>query len=557
MKQTKFLMMILFIGIVLFLLPTISHAAVDVSKEVYANNGSAKFNFTGLTLDKTHEYEFGLTKTAATEIENWHLITEYTETTATVDITAGTKEFTDVIVAVDTGYITIKDKTTDTIVLQPYAVDLSIPYLNITNYTVISNGKDLDKNYIQINFWNRKNSSAYYQYEKITDENVINKYKEIKSKNGDFNSLQSLLKTKAPSSNWNTWGYWNGHGDSTTSGFGYTQKSINTPDEGLYYMWIYLAGDNIRNLYGYILVDNLQPEIALDSISLPKTKEVELGKTLTLTPTFSPENTTNKIITWSSSDESVATIDNGGKIEPKKIGSTIITATSQDGNKKATCTVTVISSSKNQDNTEDTTQYLSFPFIIINGKSSISVKNYKGNYQLYYQFVEVNDEQYSKLTELKENYKNSKITYAEFLSKYKQILPQYNEANWIQTADGKFEKDLSGFTGTKKFALWGKLVMDTKTVYEAQVYTMDGSGKVTNTPNEVDNVEDKNTTVKDDKVKDKDNSTNTTIKDDKKLPQEFPQTGAKYSIIIIVAALAVICISVFLYKKYILYKDIK
>ena len=107
-------------------------------------------------------------------------------------------------------------------------------------------------------------------------------------------------------------------------------------------MWIYLAGNNIRNLYGYILVDNLQPDIALDRISLPKTQEVELGKTLTLTPTFSPENTTNKIVTWSSSDESVATVDNAGKITPKKIGSTIITVTSQDGNKKASCTVTVI-----------------------------------------------------------------------------------------------------------------------------------------------------------------------------------------------------------------------
>lgn len=347
MKKIKFLMMSLFIGIVLFLLPNIAHAAVDVTKDIYANNGSAKFNFTGLTLDKTHEYEFGFTETSATEVKNWHLITAYTETTAIIDITAGTKEFTDVIVATDTGYITIKDKTTNTIILQPYAVDLSIPYLNITNYTVISNGKDLDKNNIQINFWNARNSKAYYQYEKITDEKVISKYKEIKSRNENYNDLQPLLKTQEPSSNWNAWSYWNGHGASNTNGYGYTQKIVNMPDYGLYYMWIYLAGDNIRNLYGYILVDNLQAEIILDSISLPKTKEVELGKTLTLTPTFNPENATNKIVTWSSSDESVATIDNAGRITPKKIGSTIITVISQDGNKKATCTVSVVETSIN------------------------------------------------------------------------------------------------------------------------------------------------------------------------------------------------------------------
>ena len=72
-----------------------------------------------------------------------------------------------------------------------------------------------------------------------------------------------------------------------------------------------------------------------------------MGKTLILTPTFNPTNATNKIVTWSSSNESVATVDNAGKVTPKKVGSTIITVTSQDGNKKATCTVTVVETSNN------------------------------------------------------------------------------------------------------------------------------------------------------------------------------------------------------------------
>ena len=103
-------------------------------------------------------------------------------------------------------------------------------------------------------------------------------------------------------------------------------------------------------MYGYILVDNLQPDVALESISLPKTANVALGSSLTLTPTFTPSTATNKIVTWSSSDESVATVDNAGRVTPKKVGSTIITVVSQDGNKRATCTVTVTSASSNNGN---------------------------------------------------------------------------------------------------------------------------------------------------------------------------------------------------------------
>ena len=354
MKKTKFLIMFLLIGVMLLLIPNISNGAVEVKKERYANNGSAKYYFSGLELDTTHEYEFGFTQTAATAVKKWHLITTYTETTATIDITAGSTEYTDIIVAVDTGYITIKDKTTDTVVLQPFAIDLSIPYLNITNYTVINNGREFSyTDSIHVSCWNSYNSEAYYQYEKITDENVIKKYKEIKDANGDFNDLQSILKTDAPNKNWVLWKTWSSKwlGASNDEGYGYPQETINVPDSGLYYMWIYLAGkSDIRNLYGYILVDNLQPDVALDSISLPQTQKVELGSTITLTPTFSPVTATNKIVTWSSSDESVATVDNAGKITPKKLGSTIITVVSQDGNKKATCTVTVVEASSNKPN---------------------------------------------------------------------------------------------------------------------------------------------------------------------------------------------------------------
>ncbi len=359
MKKAKYIIMIILLGLLLLLLPNISNADVEVTRNVYSNNGSMKFNFTGLTLDMDHEYEFGLTKTAAAEVETWHSLTDYSATEATIDISTTTKDFREVINAVDKGYITIKDITSEENekVLTAQPVDLKIPFLKVTNYTVISNGKNMDgEAEIKVPLRCVSNSTAYYQYEKITDENLIAKYKEIKEEKGDFNELETLLKKDVPSSNWTVWNYWNGY-DSFTgmNGYGRTQRIISVPEDGLYYMWLFFSGKDVKNIYGCILVDNLQPEIALDSISLPQTKEVELGETLTLSVTFNPSNATNKIVTWSSSDETVATVDNAGKITPKKVGSTIITVTSQDGSKKAYCTVTVTEKTNEPSNEKPST----------------------------------------------------------------------------------------------------------------------------------------------------------------------------------------------------------
>ena len=53
-----------------------------------------------------------------------------------------------------------------------------------------------------------------------------------------------------------------------------------------------------------------------------------------------PEEATNKAVTWSSSNTSVATIEDG-KITPVSAGSTVITVTTVDGNKTSSCTVNI------------------------------------------------------------------------------------------------------------------------------------------------------------------------------------------------------------------------
>jgi len=65
--------------------------------------------------------------------------------------------------------------------------------------------------------------------------------------------------------------------------------------------------------------------------------------TANLVATVSPANACNKAITWSSSNVDVATVSTLGFVTAKAAGTAIIKVTTADGDKIATCTVTVIS----------------------------------------------------------------------------------------------------------------------------------------------------------------------------------------------------------------------
>ena len=66
--------------------------------------------------------------------------------------------------------------------------------------------------------------------------------------------------------------------------------------------------------------------------------------TLTLTATVAPDNATNRAVTWTSSDSTVAAVDQNGVVTALARGTAVITATAADGRgASASCTVTVSS----------------------------------------------------------------------------------------------------------------------------------------------------------------------------------------------------------------------
>ena len=83
-------------------------------------------------------------------------------------------------------------------------------------------------------------------------------------------------------------------------------------------------------------------EPVVTGITLDKTSEnISIDEQVTLTATIAPENAINKNIIWSSANEEIATVENG-IVTGVALGSTIITATTEDGAYTVEFTVNVI-----------------------------------------------------------------------------------------------------------------------------------------------------------------------------------------------------------------------
>ena len=82
--------------------------------------------------------------------------------------------------------------------------------------------------------------------------------------------------------------------------------------------------------------------VAVTGVTLDKSEvSITVGKTATLTATITPSNATNKNVSWTSSDEGVATVENG-VVTAVAEGSATITVTTEDGKYSASCEVSAL-----------------------------------------------------------------------------------------------------------------------------------------------------------------------------------------------------------------------
>lgn len=96
----------------------------------------------------------------------------------------------------------------------------------------------------------------------------------------------------------------------------------------------------LSTTYKYVKVEPSKT-VDVTDVTLNKSMlSMKVGESDTLTATVTPTNATNQAVTWTSSNEAVATVTNG-TVNAVGVGTATITVTTTDGSYTASCTVTV------------------------------------------------------------------------------------------------------------------------------------------------------------------------------------------------------------------------
>lgn len=126
----------------------------------------------------------------------------------------------------------------------------------------------------------------------------------------------------------------------------YTISNTTTDMSGYQYRCVVTGsgGVSVISQTATLTVQAKPASVPVTGVTLDKTTlELFTGDSATLTATVQPDDATNKNVTWQSDNANVATVQNG-TVNAVGAGEATITVTTEDGEKTATCKVTVTQS---------------------------------------------------------------------------------------------------------------------------------------------------------------------------------------------------------------------
>ena len=241
-----------------------------------------------------------------------------------------------------------------------------------TNYVTVTNDSNMyydtshTTNYATLRGRNRNSSTAYYafiggfNFDAVPSNATVNSftvrircYRSSNQRTGSNFYMRLTYAHTSGSVISNT---------TTSTNIGTTASTITIPTGSLTWTQMSGYGDDFSievplasnsGSYPYVYVYGAEIEVDYTaetvhptSVSVsPTTASIEVGGTVTLTETLLPSNASDKSVTWSTSNSSVATVSNG-VVTGVGAGSATITVTTVDGNKTATCAVTVTAAVK-------------------------------------------------------------------------------------------------------------------------------------------------------------------------------------------------------------------
>ena len=188
---------------------------------------------------------------------------------------------------------------------------------------------------------------AYTFYGQDSDNNVDFAYNLTNNANGTVTIVADVLTSNPGLGNIsfsidNEWKNMTKNADGTYTRT--SEKAFSMGQEVACFLYAEYTGGAGRIDFKYIVgSSNERPTAVVESVTLDRTTcDLTPNESVQLLATVNPGYATNKSVTWSSSDNNVATVDANGLVTAKSAGTAIITVTTTDGGKTATCTINVI-----------------------------------------------------------------------------------------------------------------------------------------------------------------------------------------------------------------------